>query len=86
MYVFIGAGVFALLISFYFWHLNRAMLGVPDEVQKISPHRWTPDEIKATYAKIVKNPIDDTSHLPPKLERRYVVVGGSGENLFATRR
>jgi hypothetical protein len=82
MYLLIGAGIFVLFIFFYLWHLNRAMVGVPDEVQKTSPHRWTTDEIQATYAKIVKDPIDDASHLPPKLERRYVVVGGSGENFL----
>ncbi|KAE9967847.1 hypothetical protein EG328_007939 [Venturia inaequalis] len=54
------------------------MAGIPDEVSKISPHRWTEEEIKAAYAKVVKNPVDDSAHLPPKLERRYIVVGGSG--------
>jgi len=83
MYVLIGVGVVLLFAFFYLSHLNRAMLGIPDEVQKISPHRWTPDEIKAAYAKVVKDPIDDTKHLPPKLERRYIVVGGSGKTLFA---
>lgn len=82
MYALIGAGVFVAFISFYIWHLNSAMAGIPDEVSKISPHRWTPEEIKATYAKVVKDPIDDSAHLPPKLERRYIVVGGSGENFF----
>lgn len=57
------------------------MAGIPDEVSKISPHRWTEEEIKAAYAKVVKNPVDDSAHLPPKLERRYIVVGGSGENM-----
>jgi hypothetical protein len=85
MYVLIGAGILISFVSFYLWHLNRAMLGVPDEVQKISPHRWTPDDIKAAYAKIVKDPIDDTVHLPPKLERRYIVVGGSGKRSLLSR-
>lgn len=82
MYALIGAGVFVALVSYYFWHLNRALSGIPDEASKVSPHRWTPEEIKATYAKVAKNPIDDTAHLPPKLERRYIVVGGSGEHSF----
>lgn len=83
MYALIGAGVFVAFVSFYLWHLNRAMSGIPDEVSKISPHRWTSEEIKETYARVVKNPIEDSAHLPPKLDRRYIVVGGSGEDFLA---
>ncbi|TID17134.1 putative dehydrogenase-like protein [Venturia nashicola] len=78
MYALIGAGILVAFVSFYLWRLNRAMAGTPDEVLKISPHRWTEEEIKATYAKVLKSPIDDSAHIPPKLERRYIVVGGSG--------
>lgn len=51
---------------------------VPDEVLKLSPHRFTDQEIRDTYKKVTEKPLDWTPHLPPKLERRYVVVGGSG--------
>ncbi|QDS68357.1 hypothetical protein FKW77_010723 [Venturia effusa] len=78
MYALLGAAVVLAFVSLYLWHLNRVMAGIPDEVSRASPHRWTPEEIKATYAKLVKNPIDDRAHLPPKQERRYIVVGGSG--------
>lgn len=84
MFAIIGAGVLLFFTSFYLWHLNRTIAGIPDEVQKSSPHRWTPEEIEATYAKIVKDPISGSAHLPPKLERRYIIVGGSGERLHST--
>lgn len=62
----------------YLWLVNRAIVRVPKEVQKVSPQRWTKREIKETYERVEKNPIDFTPHLPPKLDRRYVVVGSSG--------
>ena len=34
-----------------------------------------------TFERIEKKPIDFTPHLPPKLERRYIVVGASGKFL-----
>lgn len=69
----IGLGIVA-----YLWLVNEAITTVPDEVLKISPHRWTEEEMKETCERVEKNPIDFAPHLPPKLDRRYVVVGGSG--------
>ncbi|KAJ5385196.1 hypothetical protein N7517_003107 [Penicillium concentricum] len=68
------AGLFAL----YMWHVNSAMKVVPEEAQKLSPHRWTIEQIKAAYRKSLENPIDVTKSLPPKQSRRYVIVGGTG--------
>ncbi|OQE46654.1 hypothetical protein PENCOP_c001G05244 [Penicillium coprophilum] len=68
------AGLFAL----YMWRVNSAMQVVPEEAQKLSPHRWTIEEIKAAYEKSLETPIDVTKSLPPKQSRRYVVVGGTG--------
>ncbi|KAI1338598.1 hypothetical protein F5Y15DRAFT_122310 [Xylariaceae sp. FL0016] len=62
----------------WLWKLNRAMKTTPPEVLAASPHRWTKQEIKDTYARIKANPIDWARHLPPKLDRRYVVTGGCG--------
>ncbi|KUM59460.1 hypothetical protein ACN42_g7670 [Penicillium freii] len=64
--------------AFYMWHVNSAMKGVPEEAQKLSPHRWTVEEIKAAYKKSLETPIDVTKSLPPKQSRRYVIVGGTG--------
>ncbi|KAI0173346.1 NAD(P)-binding protein [Hypoxylon sp. FL1284] len=58
--------------------LNSAMKQTPPEVLAASPHRWTDKEVRETYQRIKANPIDWKSHLSPKLDRRYVVTGGSG--------
>ncbi|KAK3310611.1 uncharacterized protein B0T15DRAFT_43758 [Chaetomium strumarium] len=58
--------------------VNSAMHSVPEEVRKLSPRRWTNDELWDTYNRLKQTPIDFRKLLPPRLERRYVVVGGSG--------
>ncbi|KAH7034912.1 uncharacterized protein B0I36DRAFT_360373 [Microdochium trichocladiopsis] len=73
-------GVLALTVLgiAWLWSLNGKMKGVPPEALAVSPHRWTETEMRETYGRISKHPIDWTSHLPPKLDRRYVVTGGYG--------
>jgi hypothetical protein len=66
------------VIVVYLWLVNQAIVQVPPDVQKISPRRWTKKGMKETYERISREPIDFTPHLPPKLDRRYVVVGSSG--------
>jgi len=73
-----------LLDILYLVHLNTKMSGTPEEALKISPHRWTTDEIHETYERIAKYPIDSRPHLPPKLGRRYIVTGSSGKYDFET--
>ncbi|CDM33293.1 hypothetical protein DTO013E5_9124 [Penicillium roqueforti] len=68
----------AVLGALYMWRVNSAMKVVPEEARKLSPHRWTVEEIKAAYKKSLENPIDVTKSLPPKQSRRYVIVGGTG--------
>jgi hypothetical protein len=77
-YPLIFISLFLTLIILYLVHLNSAMNGTPEEATKISPRRWTVEEIKETYKRICENPIDYTEHLPPKLGRRYIVIGSSG--------
>ncbi|KAJ5959766.1 uncharacterized protein N7479_006916 [Penicillium vulpinum] len=66
------------LAALYMWRVNCAMKVVPEEAQKLSPHRWTVEEIKAAYKRSLETPIDVTKSLPPKQSRRYVIVGGTG--------
>jgi hypothetical protein len=68
-------------LALYLWLINRAIVTVPQEVQRISPHRWTEKEMKETYSRIEEASLDFTPHLPPKLDRRYIVVGSSGKQL-----
>jgi hypothetical protein len=72
-------GAILVFILLYLWLVNLAITRMPSNVQKISPNRWTKKQIKETFERVQKNPIDYTPHLPPKLDRRYVVVGSSGE-------
>lgn len=69
----------------YIYRLNQLWKCIPQEALEISPHRWTEDEIKKTYEKVCKKPIDFRKILPPKLERRYIVVGGAGTYWAAQR-
>ncbi|KAL2146862.1 hypothetical protein VTI28DRAFT_1965 [Corynascus sepedonium] len=54
------------------------MKSVPEDARRASPNRWTKDQLRSTYERVKQKPIDFTKLLPPRLERRYVVVGGSG--------
>ena len=67
-----------LLLLLYLVHVNHGFSQVPEEVPKLSAPEWTDEEIRVTYKRVCENPIDFAAHLPPALERRYVVVGGSG--------
>ena len=69
----------ALAALLYLYKINASMRSVPAEIAQLSPHRWTKEEIKETYERLKKQPLDFDKLLPPRLDRRYVVVGGSGE-------
>ncbi|PYI04867.1 NAD(P)-binding protein [Aspergillus sclerotiicarbonarius CBS 121057] len=66
------------LALLYLYHVNRGMGGTPDEILRLTPHRWTPEEIQAAYEDAIRNPVDVRKSLPPKQNRRYIMVGGSG--------
>ncbi|EAQ92782.1 hypothetical protein CHGG_01017 [Chaetomium globosum CBS 148.51] len=68
----------AVIASAWLARINSAMKSVPEDVQKISPRRWTKDQLRNVYQRVRQNPIDYARLLPPRLNRRYVVVGGSG--------
>ncbi|KAI1860526.1 hypothetical protein JX265_009925 [Neoarthrinium moseri] len=76
----VRAAIFGVALSclLYLWNLNRVLKKTPPEILALSPHRWTDEEIEETYNKVKKNPISWSEHLPPKLNRRYIVTGGSG--------
>ncbi|GAP85054.2 putative cholesterol dehydrogenase [Rosellinia necatrix] len=62
----------------YLVRINQQLSGTPEEVRRLSGPRWTPDLLRETYERLQQQPIDYTHKLPPKLDRRYVVTGGSG--------
>ncbi len=82
--VLMGIAAISLVGTLWLYRLNRIMQATPKSVLDYSPHRWTKEEIQATYDRLAKSPLDFTKVLPPKLERRYVVIGGSGESRVLT--
>jgi nucleoside-diphosphate-sugar epimerase len=65
----------------YLINLNRLLSITPDEVKKLAGDRWTDGQIKTTYERLRRYPITTASYasqLPPRLNRRYIVTGGSG--------
>ena len=76
-YVYTVVGLLSLLVV-YLWHVNRGISGSPPDASKLPNKRWTPDEVRAAYEKTRASPTNVSEHLPPKLGRRYIVVGGSG--------
>lgn len=69
------------LALLYLINLNRLLSITPDEVKKLAGDRWTDDRVKKTYERLRQNQITTASYasqLPLKLNRRYIVTGGSG--------
>lgn len=63
----------------YLARLNYMLNGTPEEVQRLVGERWTPLQLREKYEELEERPINYTSQLPPKLDRRYIVTGGSGK-------
>lgn len=78
MFFLLGIPFGIFLLVLYLRHVNNGMKQTPSEALELSPHRFTDEEIRETYQKVSAKPLDWTPYLPPKLQRRYVVVGGSG--------
>jgi hypothetical protein len=71
-----------VFLAAYLVRLNHLLLRTPDEIKELAPTRWTKDLLAETYKKLESCPVTTTSYgkrIPPKLERRYIVTGGSGE-------
>lgn len=74
---------FPVLVLIYLLRLNQVISATPEEVGRLSPQtsRWTQELLQATYQRLEQNPITTKSYvrdIPTKLNRRYVITGGSG--------
>jgi len=67
------------LLTFYLWRINQSWKHVPSEGRLKT---WTTEQMHEAYDRIKKNRLDFSKHLPPRLDRRYIVVGGSGLSLL----
>lgn len=77
------AGLLGLVLVAYLARLNQLLRGTPDEIRRLNPAGWTKDLLLATYQRLESSPITTSTYaqrIPPKLERRYIVTGGSGES------
>lgn len=72
----------AFVIIAYLVRVNQQLSGTPVEVKRLGGSRWTPELLEKTYERLQHEPIEYAHMLPPRLDRRYVVTGGSGEWLF----
>jgi hypothetical protein len=69
----------AFTVLAYLFRVNQQLSGTPEQVRRLPGPQWTPDLLRETYERLQQHPIDYTHKLPPKLKRRYIVTGGSGE-------
>ncbi|KAI0126453.1 hypothetical protein BJ170DRAFT_628799 [Xylariales sp. AK1849] len=74
----IGASALGALAFVYLAYLNHLLKGIPSEVRKLSGQHWETEQLRRTYDELDKQPIDYGAHLPPRLDRRYIVTGGNG--------
>lgn len=80
LWLALGAGL--PLALFLYVRANDAKIATmhPDAVA-LSPHRWTPEEIKRTAEELearygASPSLLTPEELPPKTGRRYIVIGG----------
>ncbi|KAI0904451.1 hypothetical protein F4824DRAFT_52415 [Ustulina deusta] len=67
-----------LVMLAYLLRVNQQLSRTPEDVRRLAGPRWTPDLLQKTYERLRQHPIDYTHNLPPRLDRRYIVTGGSG--------
>lgn len=72
------AGFVVALVA-YLWQCDRAISTTHPEAAKLVQKRWTKEQVLEAYKKAESDPIDVRKFLPPKLGRRYIVTGGSGQ-------
>ncbi|KAI1489964.1 hypothetical protein F5X96DRAFT_679390 [Biscogniauxia mediterranea] len=70
--------IIVLVLLAYLIRVNQLLSQTPDELRKLSGPRWTPEQLRETYRRLQKTPINYKDKLPPRLHRRYIVTGGSG--------
>ncbi|KAL8383444.1 hypothetical protein RB595_010577 [Gaeumannomyces hyphopodioides] len=69
------------LALLYLVVLNWAMCRTPAQMRRVAQRPWTKKRLNTQYVRLRRKPITIAStaaQLAPKLDRRYVVTGGSG--------
>lgn len=69
-----------LLLIYLYGKLNDTKLArVPSEVLAQTTCDFSPENIRLTAARLKESPLQISSRLPPRTGRRYIVVGGVGQ-------
>lgn len=74
---------FVILFVGYLVRLNQLLLRTPEEIKNLASTKWEMGLLRDTYRRLERHPVETrhyVTRIPPKLERRYIVTGGSGES------
>lgn len=71
--------VLAAGLALYVVRVNAVMLRTPSEAEAHAGKPLTAERIRRALGEVKESGIDWYDNLPPRKERRYVIVGGSGE-------
>lgn len=71
--------IFLIGLVIYAVRVNHVMWNTPREARRLIPRFITREDIQIAYEKVKKKGIDWKAQLPVRRERRYIIVGGSGE-------
>lgn len=78
-WIWIAGTLFIPLLLYLYINLNdRRLTHIPPSAFQVSPARCTPEDVHETAARLRENPPSITDQIPPKTDRRYIVVGGAG--------
>lgn len=79
MVALLATGVLVGLIVAYIYKLNQVLRTTPPAAKKHAIPTLTDEEARSTYERIQREKIPWEKNLSVKQNRRYIVVGGSGE-------
>lgn len=69
-------------VVWWLYGVHRNLISLPPEARRLSGESWTEEELRSLWEKFEGEEHDFTKYLPPKQNRRYVVMGGSGQCSF----
>ncbi|PKS05526.1 hypothetical protein jhhlp_008201 [Lomentospora prolificans] len=68
----------SIFLVAYLVRLNSLLKGVPQRVQELRDPGWTTEQLTKSYRELEDRSFDYSTHVPPRLNRRYIVTGGNG--------
>ncbi|KAL6833540.1 hypothetical protein J3E69DRAFT_143986 [Trichoderma sp. SZMC 28015] len=74
----LALAVGAICLVLYILRLNWVLSHTPQEVINRAGEPLTRDYVRDVFERVKRDGIDWEDRLPPRKDRRYIVVGGSG--------